>query len=398
MELTIRLFREFVCLLAVTVLAACSSPIRKEAVPEGLTTQAVIPGLEGVRYRIGFDTEALLQDAIDSFWREKAYLEASGHKGKLPPATFLAVSGGGDNGAFGAGLLNGWTAAGDRPEFKLVTGVSTGALIAPFAFLGPAQDDTLKDFYTTTGPSDIMKPRSLLAAVTSDALADNKPLWHQVEEVVDQAFLDAMAVEHEKGRILLIATTDLDARHAVLWNMTKIAASGHPRALPLFRSIMVASAAIPAAFPPVMIDVEADGKSYQEMHVDGGTLSQVFVYPPALKVKETARKHHIFRERSAYVIRNARLDPDWANVERSTMDIAERAISSLIHSQGVGDLYRIYLESQRDGTDFNLAYVPADFDFPHREEFDTEFMRALFQRGYDMAAKGYPWEKVPPGY
>ena len=398
MVLNMQSFKVVVCLLLVLLLAACSGPIRKEAVPDGLTTQAVIPGMEDVRYRVGYDLDALREDGKASFWREMAYLKSTGYQGNPPPAVFLAVSGGGDNGAFGAGLLNGWTKAGDRPEFKLVTGVSTGALIAPFAFLGPSQDQTLKDFYTTTGPSDIMKPRSLLAAVTSDALADNRPLWQQVEEVIDQAFLDAIAGEHEKGRILLIATTDLDARQAVLWNMTKIAASGHPRSLPLFRSIMVASAAIPAAFPPVMIDVEAAGNEYQEMHVDGGTLSQVFVYPPGLKVKEITKKHAITRERRAYIIRNARLDPDWANVERSTMDIAERAISSLIHSQGVGDLYRIYLETQRDEVDFNLAYVPADFDFPHREEFDTEFMRALYQRGYDMATEGYPWDKIPPGF
>jgi len=398
MVLNMQSFKVVVCLLLVLLLAACSGPIRKEAVPDGLTTQAVIPGMEDVRYRVGYDLDALREDGKASFWREMAYLKSTGYQGNPPPAVFLAVSGGGDNGAFGAGLLNGWTKAGDRPEFKLVTGVSTGALIAPFAFLGPSQDQTLKDFYTTTGPSDIMKPRSLLAAVTSDALADNRPLWQQVEEVIDQAFLDAIAGEHEKGRILLIATTDLDARQAVLWNMTKIAASGHPRSLSLFRSIMVASAAIPAAFPPVMIDVEAAGNEYQEMHVDGGTLSQVFVYPPGLKVKEITKKHAITRERRAYIIRNARLDPDWANVERSTMDIAERAISSLIHSQGVGDLYRIYLETQRDEVDFNLAYVPADFDFPHREEFDTEFMRALYQRGYDMATEGYPWDKIPPGF
>jgi predicted acylesterase/phospholipase RssA len=227
----------------------------------------------------------------------------------LPTAVFLAISGGGDNGAFGAGLLNGWTAAGDRPVLKLVTGVSTGALIAAFAFLGPAYDARLRRLYTTLSPSDIKRERPLYAALSSDALADNTPLRKLVEKEVDQAFLDAVADEHQKGRLLLVATVDLDARHSVLWNMTKIAASKDPKALDLFRSIMVASAAIPGAFPPVMIDVEAKGRPYQEMHVDGGTMSQVFVYPPSLHVKKTARTYNIARERSVDVIRNARLDP-----------------------------------------------------------------------------------------
>ena len=387
-----------VCLIAVLAFAGCSVPVRKEAVPQNLTTQAQVPGLQEGRYRVGIDTQALTRDAVESFYREAAHLKASGHQGPLPPAVFLAISGGGDDGAFGAGLLNGWTTAGDRPQFKLVTGVSTGALIAPFAFLGPTYDDELKHFYTESSPEDILEPRPVLAALTSDALADNAPLRRLLAQVVDQRMLEAIAAEHEKGRMLLIATVDLDARHTVLWNLTKIAASRDPKALDLIHSLMIASAAIPAAFPPMMIDVEVDGRPYQEMHVDGGTLSQLFVYPPSLQVKELSRKHHVSRERRVYIIRNARLDPDWANVDRRTMDIAERAISSLIHSQGVGDLYRVYLEAQRDGLDFNLAYIPASFDASHRMDFDTEYMRALFRTAYELAVKGYPWEKKPPGF
>ena len=384
---------------AVLALAqGCAGPARKEAVPPALTTQAAIPGLADVRYRVGIDTEAILREGIESVRREQAHLASIGHRGSLPPAVFLAVSGGGDSGAFGAGLLNGWTAAGNRPEFKLVTGVSTGALIAPFAFLGPDYDDSLKRFYTTVSPDDIARKRTLLAILTSDAISDNAPLRELVGREVNQAMLDDIAREYAKGRLLLVGTTDLDSRQAVLWNLTKIAASGHPKALDLFHSIMIASAAIPGAFPPMMIDVEAKGRSYQEMHVDGGTMAQVFVYPPSLRVKEASRRQQVVRERRVYVIRNARLDPQWSQVERSTMNIAGRAISSLIQSQGVGDLYRIYVTTQRDGVDFNLAYIPASFNAPHKEEFDTDFMRALFQTGFDMAAKGYPWAKKPPGF
>jgi predicted acylesterase/phospholipase RssA len=386
------------CLLAAMVLAGCAGPVRKNAVPKALTTQAVVPGLADVRYRAGIDRDAVMREGIESVLREQAYLASRGHQGPMPPAVFLAVSGGGDNGAFGAGLLNGWTAAGNRPEFKLVTGISTGALIAPFAFLGPAYDDKLKKFYTSVTPKDILYTRSLLAVITSDAMADNSPLWKLVEREVDQTMLDAIGAEYAKGRLLLVATTDLDARQAVLWNMTRIAASRDAKALELFRSVMIASAAIPGAFPPVMIDVEANGQRFQEMHVDGGTTAQVFVYPPSHRVKELSEQHQLVRERTIYIIRNSRLDPDWAQVERRTLSIAGRAISSLIHTQGIGDLYTIYAITQRDGADFNLAFIPPSFNAPHREEFDTEYMRALFQTGFDMAAKGNPWHKLPPGY
>lgn len=379
----------------------CATPPRQPAVPDQLQNQAQIPGLEKIRYRIGNldDIAEMEREGIESIKREEAYLAASGHHGPLPPAVFLAISGGGDNGAFGAGLLNGWTAAGDRPTFKLVTGVSTGALTAPFAFAGPAYDAKLKEVYTTISAKDILEPRSLLAALTSDAMADNHPLWKLVAKYVDQALLDVIAAEYAKGRLLLVGTTDLDARRGIIWNLTRIAASRDPKALDLFRTLMVASAAIPGAFPPTMIDVEVSGQPYQEMHVDGGATAQVFIYPPSLHLKDETRQLGLKqRERRAYVIRNSRLDPEWSQVERSTMTIAGRAISSLIHTQGIGDLYRIYLTTQRDGVDFNLAFIPDSFNAPHTEDFDTEFMRQLYAVGYDLAAKGYPWQKKPPGF
>ena len=386
------------CLAALALLAqGCSGPVRKAAVPMSLTRQAEVPGLPGVRYHLS-DVEAMAQEGVDSVERERAYLASQGHKGPLPPAYFLAVSGGGDAGAFGAGLLNGWTEAGGRPQFKLVTGVSTGALIAPFAFLGPKYDGRLKDFYTNTSPHDIVEPRSLLAVLTGDAVADNRPLWNRVAKEVDRALLDEIAAEYQKGRLLLIGTSDLDSRQGVIWNMTKIAGSKDPRALDLFRAIMVTSAAIPGAFPPTLIDVEADGKAYQEMHVDGGAVAQVFLYPPTIRqASATRRAAPVERERRAYIIRNARLDPEWAEVERRTLSISGRAISSLINSQGIGDLYRIYSTARQDGVDFNLAFIPREFDEPHPREFDTEYMRKLYAFAYGLAVKGYPWQKTPPG-
>ena len=180
----------------------------------------------------------------------------------------------------------------------------------------------------------------------------------------------------------------------MIWDIGRIAISGNPRALALVQKILVASAAIPGALPPIMIDVEANGKSYQEMHVDGGATSQVFAYPPSLNINATG----VVRERHLYVIRNARLDPNRAQVARSTFSIAERTIDSMIRTQGVGDLYRIYATSQRDRIDFNLAFIPRTFTRELKKPFETAYMQDLFKLGYDMAVKGYPWAKVPAGF
>lgn len=382
---------------AALLLQGCATPVRQKAVPAEATGRAEIPGMTGVRYVMPENLPVLLQDAQSALAAERIAGAGVATKGSLPPVSFLAVSGGGDNGAYGAGLLAGWSAAGNRPEFKLVTGISTGALIAPFAFLGSKYDDLLREFYTGVKPQDILEKRSKLSALFNDGLADNEPLKRLVRKVVTMDLVDEVARQHARGRILLVATTNIDARRPVIWNMTKIAASGHPDRLKLFQEILVASAAIPGAFPPTMFDVEADGQRYQEMHVDGGAFAQVFVYPVALELKAKGIEAGADRDRTLYIIRNSKVMPDWSEVERKTLPIAGRAIASLIQTQGNGDLYRIYAVSQRDEVDYNLAYIPDDFNAPHREEFDTEYMRALFAVGYERAAKGYPWAKRPPG-
>lgn len=377
----------------------CGGPVRGHAVPAEMQDRAIIPGLSpavrtwGAALNPDFERELM-----DSVRREQAVRAAAGQSGPLPPAVFLAISGGGSNGAFTAGLLNGWTAAGNRPTFKAVTGISTGALIAPFAFLGPAYDSTLRKFYTEITTRDILVQRGMLAAVFDDALTDNAPLRKLLTELVNENLVKEIAAEYSKGRILLIGTANLDAQRGVIWNIGAIAASEHPHRIELILDIMIASAAIPAAFPPVMFDVEADGKPYQEMHGDGGTITQVFLYPPSMRLREEAEAIGIKRDRSVYIIRNARLVPAWSETPRRTLPIAGRAVSSLIATQGIGDLYRTYLNTQRDGIDYNLAYIPSDFKEQEKEAFDREYMQKLYDVGYEMARKGYPWEKVPPGF
>lgn len=376
----------------------CASLHRGPAVPMGLEDRAMVAGMPVVRTWGDEIAPAFQETVTQSRQRKQAHWAATGISENPPPGTALAISGGGANGAFGAGLLCGWTAKGDRPQFDVVTGISTGALIAPFAFLGSDYDPVIREVYTTISTSSILTKRSLLAALFSDALADTRPLWTLMSRYVDDALLDEIAAEYAKGRLLLIGTVNLDSRRSVIWNIGAIAESDHPRALQLIRSILIASAAIPAAFPPVMIDVEVDGRKFQEMHVDGGCLNEVFLYPTSfvpVELKVTATRS---RQRQVYVIRNSRLDPEWSEVERRTLNIAERAISALIHSQGLGDLDRMFMTARRDGMDFNLAYIPEEFRELPTEPFDPKYMRKLFDLGYALGSAGYQWSKTPPGY
>jgi predicted acylesterase/phospholipase RssA len=349
---------------SVLSLGACSIPERGPGVPAADTTRALPLGIANARFFADGDPKAMIDEGTRAFEREQAMLRAEGKPAtRLPPVYFLAVSGGGDNGAFGAGLMNGWTALGTRPEFKMVTGVSTGALIAPFAFLGPAYDDALRDVYTNMTPDKVFKARGLAAALFNDAMADTGPLSEVIAGYANQAMLDAIAREYQKGRLLLIGTTYLDAQRPTIWNIGAIAASGHPGSLELFRKILRASAAIPGLFQPVLIDVEIDSRKYQEMHV----------------------------------IRNARLDPDYAESERRTISIAGRAINTMLAASGQNDVLRTYFISQRDGVDYNLAYIGADFSAPKAGEFDQTYMRALYAYGFQEGRDGKAWHKLPPG-
>jgi predicted patatin/cPLA2 family phospholipase len=380
--------------VAVIGLASCSHPDRGPAVPPTDTARAQPLGIANGRFFADGDPAPLLAEGTRSAMREVAALRAAGKIAPpLPPAYFLAVSGGGDNGAFGAGVINGWTATGQRPEFKIVTGVSTGALIAPFAFVGPDYDAQLREVYTTMSPDKVFRRRGLTAALFDDAMADTAPLAQVIAKYADQKLFDAIAREYQKGRLLLIGTTDLDAQRPVIWNIGALASSGHPQALDLFRKVLRASAAIPGAFQPVMIDVEVDGKKYQEMHVDGGAIAQLFLYPPSIDVSKTGLK----RERHAYVIRNARLDPDHAMADRQTISIAGRAIATMLAASGYNDVVRTYFVAKRDGVDYHLAYIGADFTAAKASEFDTAYMRALYDYGYRQAREGTEWQSVPPG-
>ena len=377
------------------ILTGCASVPERQPLPPEYTLKAEIPGIPEARFW-GDEWPTFAAERFDKFTVADFRREFPGIYDK--PHSYLAISGGGANGAFGAGLLIGWTATGKRPEFSMVTGVSTGALTAPFAFLGPDYDDEMKEVYTTTTTKDIAVKRNLIAMAFGDSVTDTAPLRKLIEKYIDADMIDAIAREHKRGRRLFIGTVNLDAGRSVIWNIGAIAASDYPQKITLIHELLRASAAIPVAFPPVIIPVEAEGKQYDELHVDGGTGSQVFVYPAAIDWKLITEKLKVQGKPQVYVIRNSFLDPDYQGIKRNVMPIASRTIDSLIRTQGIGDLYQIYALCKRDGNDFNLAYIPSDFTDDPTEGFDPVYMKKLLDRGYQMALDGYPWEKAPPGF
>src|SRR5260370_41058876 len=221
------------------------------------------------------------------------------------------------------------------PSFKIVTGISTGALIAPLAFVGREYDPLLADTYTTIDQTDIFEKRPIVAGLLSDALADSAPLQHRLATYVDATLVARIAEESRHGRALVIITTNLDAGVPVIWNIGAIAESGRPESIGLINKILLASASVPGFFPPVMFDVMVDGVTHQEMHVDGGASVQTFLYPAALQVRQIPNGVRS-RPRTAFVIRNGRLSQGWDEVARSTPPIATRAVPPLTTNRSLG--------------------------------------------------------------
>jgi hypothetical protein len=278
-----------------------------------------------------------------------------------------------------------------------VTGISTGALAAPFAFLGAEYDDELREIYTTFETEDLIEERGILAIFRQDALEDSAPLRAMIARYVDDELIAELAAAHASGRALLVGTTNIDTMRPIIWNLTRIAASGAPQRSQLIRDILLASASIPVGLPPVLLEVEANGRMYDEMHVDGGVTSQVFFYPVGLDWELLLDRLNVPGQPNLYVIRNARIAPMHESVERRIPAIGFRTIRSLLRTQGLGDLYRIYLASERDGLEYHGASIPDDFTETPTEFFDLVYMQKLFELGYELARGGYPWSEQPPG-
>ncbi|MGH6670378.1 MAG: patatin-like phospholipase family protein [Xanthobacteraceae bacterium] len=306
------------------------------------------------------------------------------------PGPWLVLSSGGEDGAFGAGLLNGLTASGKRPDYSVVTGVSSGALMAPFAFAGPRYDDALRDAYTTITSADIFE-----IGATPESFVDTWPLKDLIAKEMTPALLADIAVKYREGKRLFIITTDLDAQRSVVWDMGAIAAHGGEAALNLFRQVLLASSAIPGAFPPVRIDVEGNGKRFAEMNVDGGVGGQFFVAPAAALAATS--DYHLPATKLDVVV-DSGLQPEFEVVQRTTEAILGQSIGMMVKVDTRLMLDRAYLLAKRSGIDLNVASIPPDFHVSSHGTFDPDYMKALFHTGYDIGKSATPFSTVPPPY
>ena len=380
-RMTILLSRSIACAI-ILLLPACAALQRAEFTAREQEI-AEVPGFKGIRN--------WADSTLEDFKRNGVTLPTTDSRS----VRYLALSSGGSGGAFGAGVLVGWTASGSRPVFDLVSGVSTGALIAPFAFLGSEYDRMLAELYTSDVAGDIVQMQFLPAGLLGSGILQPEPLRRLVEKYADEKLLVAVAGEHRKGRRLLVVTTNMDAQRAVVWDMGKIAASGQFEALKLFRDILVASASIPAVFPPVLIDVQAEGKHFQEMHADGGPSIQVFTIPEGLLSTASSRLLPKGTRADLYVVINNALFPEFKLTSNSTFAIGDRGLDTMIKAQTRASLAATYAFAKRAGIGFHVASIDRSVSYNALDPFNAAYVNTLFKLGYEEALSGQVWKSAP---
>ena len=369
-------------------LAGCASNLERVQYTPALAARAEIPDMSGVRFP--GDAPASVFDRLRD---QVAKAAAARHE----PVTYLALSGGGGDGAYGAGLLKGLAETNRRPQFTIVSGVSTGALMAPFVFLGSNYDPILQDLYTSGYAATLVKDVNLLNGLFGNALVESDKLMQLIKRYVDDDLIQRIAAEHRKGRRLLIATTNLDAQHSDVWDMGAIAASGSPRANKLFRQVLAASASVPGLFPPRLIDVTADGQDFQEMHVDGGTLRQIYVAPDETIYGTKSGNTGI---RDLYILVNNKIDATFDVVENSTIPVGTRSLATILKREGRNNVLGAYSFAARNRIGYHLAFIdPAVKDLPADDptkQFSSEYMTYLYNLGEEKGRSARPWDAQPP--
>lgn len=366
---------------AALILSACThTPERASDAQEA--NNALIAGYGEIRaYRYAARNEALTRHRD---WMLTAQSDQQ---------NILMISGGGAGGAFGVGVLAGWTATKTRPRFDVVTGVSTGALIASYAFLGAAYDDTLVHLYTSGAAQDLVVINGPFG-VFGSSLLKSGPLKRHVERFITPDILNQIAVEHRKGRRLLVLTTNLDTQRGVIWNMGAIAASGNPDALKLFRDVIVASASVPGVLPPVMIQVASNERHFQEMHSDGGSTSQILT-PPLLIASALSSKKPVRQQVNLYVIVNNALIPEFDVTPNRTVPALGRAYTTFLKSQAQSELTALYNYAQRTGAHLHVASIDAQVPYSMLNPLDRSYMHAVYRLGYERTTAMTLWKDTP---
>jgi hypothetical protein len=371
-------------LAAAAILAGCSTAPPRTPYTQQEQLVADIPGIPGAR--LWADDPGIVRGR-----------RSVAPRTRVQQPIVLALSGGGADGAFGAGLLTGWSATGTRPQFTFVTGASAGALMAPFAFLGPRYDDALRSVFASGEMTNLLQTDSLGALLGTSAFK-TAPLRDLIARHADAEMLAAIAREYQAGRRLYVVTTNLDAQRTAIWDMGKIAASGQPNALELFRNVLTASASIPGVFSPVLIDVEAQGRQFTEMHVDAAVTNNLFILPEAVLVSGTPVFPPDARPQ-LYVIVNGKIAPDFEVVRAATLPIVTRSFETSVHANTRNTLLASYQFARSRNWPFHLASIDPAYPRPtNNYGFEPGYMEQLFEYGYQRGKNGIRWQSIPSEY
>jgi predicted acylesterase/phospholipase RssA len=369
-----------ICLLAALAVAACASVSRRPAPPTRLSAAAPL-GFPATVRSLATDRRFFLTH-LEELRRRVGAARGGG------PFNILALSGGGAGGAFGAGALVGLGRRAERPQFTVVTGVSTGALLAPFAFLGPAWDQELTEAFASARTEHLLRSRGI-GVLFRSGVYQSKPLLELVDHYVTDAMIREVAAQYEKGRVLLVATTDLDKEETTIWDMGAIASHGGEPARTLFRDVLAASASIPGLFPPVLIRVSDSQGSYDEMHVDGGTSAPFFFTWEVAQIMALDAEE--LKNANLYVIINGQLGTTPQTTRDKTIPVLRRSFSTqLMHAlratlEAAVEYARIY------GMNLRFARIPVEYPYRGPLNFKPEAMQALFNYAAGCAVSGKLW-------
>lgn len=370
--------RFLLSLVVIVVLSACANSYdRTDLTPTAATYETFYPKATGEGIRQFEDDEA---ESLALFQNDlkNAVVQVPVGRG----LNILALSGGGQHGAYGAGILNGWTKSGRRPDFDIVTGISTGSLIAPFAFLGSEYDNRLKRFYTETSTRDVAQLDVTGALFGRGFLGNTTPLRAAIERELSDELIRLIAAEHRKGRRLIIGTTNIDAERPVTWDIGAMAQIDTNEARALIRDVILASAAIPVVFEPVTIRVTDGTVIREELHVDGGLTREIFAYPPEVRLAPLLRNAGLAgRNNQLWMIHNKKLEPTFEPLPGNATAVAGRAFEMLIRSQSIGNIESAIILAKRDGLRANLTFIPKEFTTKPTEPFDNDYMSELFAVG-----------------
>lgn len=342
---------------------------------------------------------------IDGFENIRAYVDASraslGDQAQWVPLTsaktlnILCLSGGGSGGAFTVGVLSAWSDKQTRPVFDVVTGVSTGALIAPYAFLGSTYDTELSELYTGGQAKELIDARWMGTGLLGTSILKGERLRQMISKYITNGVLQQIAAEHRRGRRLFVLTTNLDSQRGVVWNMGAIASSGQPEALTLFRDVLIASASIPGVFPAVTIKAKSGSKQIEELHSDGGASTQFLGLPEAVLASPIKSNFPTKQRLNIYVVVNNALIPEFATTNNSTISVAGRSYATMVKSQTKQALLALYNHSQRTGSRLRIASIDQQIPYKMLDPFNTDYMRAVFADGYSQTVVGKVWKETP---